>query len=176
MIGYVKYSLIPALAIGLILAIILFTGLGFIPITPAEIIQILTAPLRGETGGEQLQSSHYFVIVEVRLPRILTAVIVGGGLAVAGCVFQSLLQNPLADPYTLGISSGAAFGASLAILLLIVGSPLLSSIMIPLFAFLGALFTSGLCSASPRRPSGCRQTVSSSRELSFPRSSRLVSA
>ena len=61
--------------------------------------------------------------MEVRLPRILTAVLVGGGLAVAGCIFQSLLQNPLADPYTLGISSGAAFGASIAIFLLIIGVP-----------------------------------------------------
>lgn len=139
--GYFKNFLIPALAATLLLAIILFTGLGFIPIAPLEIIQILTAPLRGEAGAEHLQSSHGFVIMEVRLPRILTAVIVGGGLAVAGCVFQSLLQNPLADPYTLGISSGAAFGASLAILLLIVGAPLQSSIMIPVFAFLGALFT-----------------------------------
>jgi iron complex transport system permease protein len=105
-----------------------------------EIIKILAGPF-SSAFPDQIDLSHTFVIREVRLPRILASAMVGGGLAVAGCVFQSLLQNPLADPYTLGISSGAAFGASLAILLLIIGIPLQSTIIVPLFAFIGALFT-----------------------------------
>ena len=115
-------------------------GLGFIEISPGEILQIIAAALGGHLP-DTIDASYPFVIMEVRLPRIITAVLVGGGLAVAGCIFQSLLQNPLADPYTLGISSGAAFGASIAILLLIVGSALPSSLIIPLFAFGGALLT-----------------------------------
>lgn len=78
------------------------------------------------------------VVWDVRLPRILTSALVGGGLAISGAVFQGLLLNPLADPYTLGVSAGAAFGASLAILLNI---SFLGTACVPLFAFLGACVT-----------------------------------
>jgi len=81
------------------------------------------------------------VVLDVRLPRILTAVAVGGGLAAAGCVFQALLLNPLADPYTLGISSGAAFGAAIALILGIFGIVIPFWFSVPLFAFIGALAT-----------------------------------
>ncbi|MGD8837209.1 MAG: iron ABC transporter permease [Desulfobacteraceae bacterium] len=81
------------------------------------------------------------VIWDVRLPRILTSALVGGGLAVSGAVFQGLLLNPLADPYTLGVSAGAAFGASLAIVLNI---GFLGSASVPLFAFIGACVTLAL--------------------------------
>ncbi|MEG1448771.1 MAG: iron ABC transporter permease, partial [Oscillospiraceae bacterium] len=57
---------------------------------------------------------------EIRLPRILCGFFVGSGLSVCGSIFQSILKNPLADPYTIGISSGSAFGASLALFLNIV--------------------------------------------------------
>jgi iron complex transport system permease protein len=57
------------------------------------------------------------IIKQIRLPRILSAAIVGSALAVSGVIFQAILQNPLADPFTIGISSGAAFGASLALLM-----------------------------------------------------------
>ncbi len=73
------------------------------------------------------------IILEIRLPRILLAIAVGGGLSVAGAVFQALLMNPLAEPYILGISSGGAFGAVLS---LIIG---LSFVGTQLFAFIGAI-------------------------------------
>jgi len=57
------------------------------------------------------------VVIQQRMPRVLTAVLVGIGLAVAGAAMQSMLKNPLADPYTTGISSGALFGATLAMTL-----------------------------------------------------------
>ncbi len=57
------------------------------------------------------------ILFRIRLPRILLAALIGGALAAAGVVFQALLRNPLADPYVLGISSGAALGAATAILL-----------------------------------------------------------
>lgn len=124
----------------LAVSMILSAGLGYIKISPAEIVQIIGATL-GATLPDTIDPSYPFVIMEVRLPRIFSAALVGGGLAVAGCVFQSLLQNPLADPYTLGISSGAAFGASLAIMLLIVGISLPAAVVIPLSAFAGAILT-----------------------------------
>ncbi len=131
---------LAALSCLLLGAIIFSAGLGYIKIAPTEIVQIIFTAF-GQDLPDTIDASYPFVILEVRLPRIITAVLVGGGLAVAGCIFQSLLQNPLADPYTLGISSGAAFGASIAILLLIVGIGLPASLIIPSFAFAGALFT-----------------------------------
>jgi len=135
-----RYLLIPGLGAVLLVIIIAAAGLGYIAIKPHEIVTIILAHIKG-TSIAGIDPSFPFVIMEVRLPRILASALVGGGLAVAGCVFQSLLQNPLADPYTLGISSGAAFGASLAILLLISGLALPADIVIPLAAFSGALFT-----------------------------------
>jgi iron complex transport system permease protein len=56
------------------------------------------------------------IVWDLRLPRVLTAIVVGTGLAVAGATFQGLLRNPLADPYVLGTASGAALGAAIAVL------------------------------------------------------------
>ncbi len=135
-----RYLLIPGLTAILLSLIIIAAGLGYIAIQPLEIVNVIFSRILGYpvTG---MDPSFPFVIMEVRLPRILASVLVGGGLAIAGCVFQSLLQNPLADPYTLGISSGAAFGASLAIFLLISGLALPTPLVVPLAAFAGALFT-----------------------------------
>jgi len=77
-------------------------------------------------------------VMDVRLPRILTAVWVGAGLALSGVIFQGILLNPLADPYTLGVSSGAAFGASLSLL---ANMTLFSHFSTPVFAFFGAVLT-----------------------------------
>ena len=57
------------------------------------------------------------IVMDLRLPRVLTAMVVGTGLAVAGATFQGLLRNPLADPYVLGTASGAALGAAIAVLI-----------------------------------------------------------
>jgi iron complex transport system permease protein len=77
-----------------------------------------------------------YVVWDVRLPRILTAAAVGMGLALSGTVFQGLLLNPLADPYTLGVSAGAAFGASVALVFGLHGM-----LAVPASAFLGAGLT-----------------------------------
>lgn len=78
------------------------------------------------------------IIFEIRLPRVLFAISVGGGLSIAGAVFQSVLLNPLAEPYILGISSGATFGAVLSF---IIG---LTFIGTQLFSFGGALLVISL--------------------------------
>jgi iron complex transport system permease protein len=87
-----------ALALFLVAAIILATGMGFLAIAPLEVIQVLWAKARGVGMAADINPTFPFVIMEVRLPRILAAAIVGGGLAVAGAVFQAILLNPLADP------------------------------------------------------------------------------
>ncbi len=111
-------------------------GMGFISIPPGEVLDAVWNGLRGAAGS--LDPLHQSVILEVRLPRILTSLSVGFGLAVAGTVFQALLLNPLADPFTLGVSSGAAFGAALALLL---GLTFLGPATIWLMAFAGAAAT-----------------------------------
>jgi iron complex transport system permease protein len=145
-IGGFRKGLKEATAVQLILLaaamatiVIVSTGMGYITIPAAAVIKIIVAKLSGQveflTG---IDSLFPVVVVDVRLPRILSSAIVGGGLAISGVVFQGILLNPLADPYTLGVSAGAAFGASLAILLNI---GFLGMYSVPLFAFGGAVAT-----------------------------------
>ena len=96
-------------------------GVGSVAIPPTEVVGILLQQIG--VGADSAASPGFTAIVtELRLPRILAAILVGAALAVAGGVFQSLLRNPLADPYVLGTSSGAALGAAVAILLPIIGT------------------------------------------------------
>lgn len=91
-------------------------------------------------GGETAVNPDYEIFVRVRLPRILLGAIVGAALACSGVVFQALLRNPLADPYILGISSGAGLGAMIAVVSgfswTLFGRP-----PIAVFAFAGAMAT-----------------------------------
>lgn len=127
------------LATALVAVIIVSTGMGYIKVPAAAVIKIIFAKFSGQVDFlKGMDSIFPVVVVDVRLPRILSSAIVGGGLAISGVVFQGILLNPLADPYTLGVSAGAAFGASLAILLNI---GFLGMYSVPLFAFGGAVGT-----------------------------------
>jgi len=90
-----------------------------------------------------LSSDYGMIVLDIRLPRILLGIVVGASLSVAGTSFQALLRNPLADPYVLGVSSGAALGAIIA--LVIEGhmnlTPELAGVITPLGAFVGAALT-----------------------------------
>ncbi|MDF1501246.1 MAG: iron ABC transporter permease [Anaerolineales bacterium] len=79
-------------------------------------VQVLRALLGLESGTSSV------VVWSIRLPRVIGGMMAGAGLAVAGCVMQTCLRNPLASPFTLGISSAAAFGANLAIVFLSAGT------------------------------------------------------
>lgn len=76
------------------------------------------------------------IVWQIRFPRILLSLLIGAGLAACGCVFQGMLRNPLADPYTLGISGGAALGATLGIVFRLGNS--LGEFSLPVCAFFGA--------------------------------------
>ena len=80
----------------------------------------------------------YTIINQIRFPRVVLAIVAGAGLACSGCVFQGVLRNPLADPFTLGISGGAAFGASIGFAF---GITKLSWIFLPLLGFGGAILS-----------------------------------
>jgi iron complex transport system permease protein len=83
------------------------------------------------------------IIFNLRLPRLLSAFLVGGGLALAGAIFQGLFRNPIADSYLLGVSSGASLGAAAAIVLKL-ATPLASFAAVSVFAFVGSLGALGL--------------------------------
>jgi len=132
-------AVICLLVLMLAAAIVLAAGSGYVNIPFWDVIRIITAKAAGNDGlTAHLDQLAPVVVMDVRLPRILAAALVGGGLAVSGAVFQGILLNPLADPYTLGVSAGAAFGASLALLL---NFTLLGLWSVPVFAFGGAVFT-----------------------------------
>ncbi|WP_339215101.1 iron ABC transporter permease [Solibacillus sp. FSL W8-0372] len=82
----------------------------------------------------------YSILWKIRMPRVILAAIVGASLAIAGAAFQGLLKNPLADPYTLGISSGASVGAVMTIFLGI-SIPFLGAFTLPVFSMAGAACT-----------------------------------
>lgn len=94
-------------------ALVICLGIGRYQLSVGETVQSLFTVI---TGGE-VDATIYSVLFNVRLPRILLALFVGAGLAVAGASFQSLFSNPLATPDTLGVATGASFGAVLALLL-----------------------------------------------------------
>ncbi len=88
--------------------------LGSYPVSPSE---VYTTIWNAITGQSQPDRTVAHIVLDLRLPRILGAIVCGFALAVCGTVMQSMMKNPLADPYTMGISSGAGFGAALAIIL-----------------------------------------------------------
>jgi iron complex transport system permease protein len=123
------------LSLLLILVILISVTMGSVKVPPLRSIRILFQSLLGLKGTES--ETERTIILSLRLPRAILAGFVGAGLSVSGVTFQALLRNPLADPYILGVSSGAAVGAILAILLGL-GT---FSLGLPLASFLGALLT-----------------------------------
>jgi iron complex transport system permease protein len=103
------------LALGL--ALVFGVALGSVAVAPGETLAILAHRLLGLDLPVTWTPATETIVMELRLPRVLTAMVVGTGLAVAGATFQGLLRNPLADPYVLGTASGAALGAAIAVLI-----------------------------------------------------------
>ena len=97
------------------------------------------------TGGAGLSGMDASIFMKLRLPRMLTAVLAGAGLSLAGLQMQSIFRNPLADPHIMGVSAGAGTGAAVATLLIGASLPAaLSGLTMAAAAFLGALLTSTL--------------------------------
>ena len=136
-----KHSLLMAglLALALVMAISLSAGMGYMKIAWVDVLRVVGGSLTGNAALiADVDELTRVIVMDVRLPRILTAAAVGGGLALCGVVFQGILLNPLADPYTLGVSAGAAFGAALALLLNLTVAGIYS---VPVCAFAGATAT-----------------------------------
>ena len=126
-------TLITRIALG---AVVLLLTMFVSSLVGTERVSVRTA--LGGAGSPSAPNPDYEIFVRVRLPRICLAAIVGAALASSGVVFQALLRNPLADPYILGISSGAGLGATIAVLSG-VSWTLWGRSPIAVFAFLGAI-------------------------------------
>ncbi|MCX7791292.1 MAG: iron ABC transporter permease [Chloroflexaceae bacterium] len=129
-------ALLAVLAGALLLSITLAVMVGPVPLAPDLVWRVALhqlAPGLIEPDWEAFQEN---IIWEIRFPRVLLGAVVGGGLAVVGAAMQALVRNPLADPYLLGVSSGASLGAVAVILL---GITWFGVFSLSIAAFLGAL-------------------------------------
>ena len=122
------------LAVVLLAAVVLALKLGAVPISVTDLVLSLGRVAIGKSA--ELPSQFQVIVFGLRLPRIILAIFVGAALSVAGAGFQALLRNPLADPYVLGVSSGAALGAILS-LIFVPEIPLVT----PAASFAGAALT-----------------------------------
>lgn len=119
--------------IGLLACLMLGIGAGSVPIAPADQLAILSHKLLGRALPERIPAVSVSILWTIRLPRVLTALLTGASLAVSGTVMQSVLRNPLASSYTLGVSSGASLGAALVMLS---GFSILGRFTLPAVGFL----------------------------------------
>ncbi len=126
-----KKRLALALALSTLLLAMISLTLGPAGISLSDTLHVLT--------GKSTNLSQQYIIFQLRLPRVLTAILCGAILAGAGAVFQAVLRNPMADPFVLGVSAGASFGVALSITL---GYAVFLGL--PLSAMFGALATTAL--------------------------------
>jgi iron complex transport system permease protein len=131
------------LIIGLVVTVIVCLNVGYAPISFSEILNILgkQLPFLGDSiNPGSFSTTNEAIILQIRLPRVLAAVLIGAALSSAGVIYQGLFKNPMADPYVLGVSAGACVGAAIAIVfgagLSFAGLPL-----VPTTAFITALAT-----------------------------------
>ncbi len=130
---------VAAVGIALLAAVVVVgIGAGSVAIAPLDTLAILARRVLGLNVAPTWSVAAETIVMDLRLPRVLTAMIVGGGLAVAGAAFQGLLRNPLADPYVLGTASGAALGAAVAVIIP-VRALILQFGLLHALAFVGAL-------------------------------------
>ena len=134
-------TIILQLTAFLAVAVALAATLGFLKVSLVDVATILLTRITHQPLPAGIDPIAATVVADIRMPRILAAALVGGMLGVSGTLFQAILLNPLADSYTLGISTGAAFGASLVIVLQVFGLALPPMVSVPIFAFGGALGT-----------------------------------
>lgn len=128
-------------ALALLASISVAVSVGAVPIPLATVWGVLADQLAPGWVSPSWSKGRAAIVWDIRFPRALLAALVGAGLAVVGAALQAVTRNPLADPHLLGISSGAAFGAILALL----HTGLFLGLMtVPLMAFLGALIATTL--------------------------------
>jgi len=129
--------LLVALVVLLIILMAIAIGVGAVSISQSTVWGVIAHKLSLSNSLPDWSIGRENIVWEVRFPRTILAAIVGATLAVVGAALQSITRNPLADPHLLGISSGAALGAIIALLHT---GMILGLLTVPVFAFIGALF------------------------------------
>ncbi|GAB3562475.1 iron ABC transporter permease [Amycolatopsis endophytica] len=136
MLGAVPVTVVlTVLAAALAVSGLAAIGLGPVPIPPADVVSIVG----GHLSGTRTAGPYDFIVWDLRAPRVLQGVFAGAGLAVAGLLTQAMVRNPLAEPYVLGLTSGAGVGAVLV--LTTFGAGVAGLLTLPLSAFAGAVAT-----------------------------------
>ncbi len=137
-----KFNILLLLIVLLVL-IMISTALGTIRIPVGDVIKIITSKIPvmdSHVDLDSIKKSNLFIVLNIRLPRIILACLVGAILSVVGASYQAIFKNPMADPYVMGASSGAAFGATLGIIINL-GNGVLGFGATSILAFAGALLT-----------------------------------
>ncbi|WP_204153569.1 iron ABC transporter permease [Leptolyngbya sp. CCY15150] len=128
---------VPAVVLGLgglvVALLVISVAHGEYPVPPLEVVRAIL-------GGQTQNPDYLFVVNSLRLPRVLTALLAGMGLAIAGTITQGLLRNPLASPDIIGINNGAALAAVICIIVV----PSVPTAILPIAAFSGGLMVAGL--------------------------------
>lgn len=124
----------------LVFTLLLGVAIGSVPISFPAIYHIFLSELLHVSSAGSLDPTDVSIVMDIRLPRVVLAGLVGASLSIAGAGFQGLLKNPLADPYILGVSSGSAVGAVL-VLFFGITIPLLGSFTLPVVSIVFGLLT-----------------------------------
>lgn len=129
--------------LALALALLLGAGVGTVAIPPGDVMRILISRLPFVELPATWPQTFETILLQIRLPRVALMALAGAALAASGTTYQGLFRNPLADPYLIGVASGAGLGATLAIA---AGLPSLAGgvYVVPLAAYLGAVVTVAL--------------------------------
>jgi iron complex transport system permease protein len=128
-----RWQITASAAVALLIACLLGVGFGPVNLNFGSIIKTLLGLPNG------LENEDRTLLLQLRLPRVVLGALVGAALATSGAVYQSVFRNPLADPYLLGVASGAGLGATIAITN---GGGELHALL-PIFAFLGGVLSVG---------------------------------
>ncbi|OGO45467.1 MAG: iron ABC transporter [Chloroflexi bacterium RBG_16_60_22] len=144
------YSIL-GLSAALIAVVALATSVGSVKIPPPTTFRILLDGLPFVDIAPTWPGAIATVVLDIRLPRVILAGLVGAALATAGATYQGLFRNPLADPYLIGVAQGASLGAIVGFLLPVSSpNPVLGFGIIPLLAFVGALLATAAVYALAR--------------------------
>ena len=109
-----RYGLMAVCTLAMIACIVLGLGVGRMMISPADVVSILSSHLL--TGAGSTTDANVLTVMNIRLPRVIAALLVGSALAISGAAYQGLFKNPMVSPDILGASAGASFGAAFGIL------------------------------------------------------------
>lgn len=131
------YFLLLSLLIG---AMLIGISIGTVKVAVVDILKIVYAHISQRPLSNEVNPMYENIVMNIRMPRVILSGLIGASLAIAGAAFQGLLRNPLADPYTLGVSSGASVGAVMTIFFSL-SIPFLGIFTLPVVSIVASFIT-----------------------------------